>query len=51
MAISIPLFSPDHLDTLEGISADMFDENEYSEYLTGVRLYEDCEAGMLVVVL
>ena len=35
MTISIPLFSPDHLDTLEGISADMFDDNEYSEYLTG----------------
>ena len=35
MAISIPLFSPDHLDTLEGISADMLDDNEYSEYLTG----------------
>jgi hypothetical protein len=28
-------FSPDRLDTLEGISADMFDDNEYSEYLTG----------------
>ena len=35
MTISIPLFSPDHLDTLEGISADMFDDNEYSECLTG----------------
>jgi hypothetical protein len=30
-----PSFSPDHLDNLEGISANMFDNNEYSEYLTG----------------
>ena len=30
-----PSLSSDHLDSLEGISADMFDENEYSEYLTG----------------